>query len=72
MDQFLDTLSNIRYLYTDYSQKLSAINKAVNGYWNQINKDFNNTEMTEIKNAMRKHYGKQAEQWNNKIGQLGK
>ncbi len=72
MDQFLDTLSNIRYLYTDYSQKLSAIYKAINGYWNRINKDFSDTEMTEIKNAMRKHYEKQAEQWNNKIGQLGK
>jgi len=72
MQQFLDTLSDIRYVYTDYSDKVTAIYKKVNEYWRLIEKDFSDTEMTEIKDAMGKYYSKQAEQWNDRIKQLSK
>ncbi len=72
MEQFLDTLSDIRYVYTAYSQRVTAVYKTVNGYWKDIEKNFSDTEMAEIKTAMSKHYSEQAERWNNKIKQLSK
>ncbi len=72
MEQFLDTLSDIRYVYTNYSDKVTTIYQKVYEYWQLIEKDFNDTEMTEIKDAMGKYYSKQAEHWNNKIKQLSR
>ncbi len=67
LSQHLDTLSDIRYLCTDYAQRASAGYQAANAYWTSIAKDFNDSEMTEIKNALTQHSSEQIEKWNKKM-----
>ncbi len=67
LNHHLDTLSDIRYLCTDYAQRASAGYQAANAYWTSIAKDFNDSEMTEIKNALTQHCSAQIEKWNKKM-----
>ena len=69
IDQHLDTLSNINYLSQDidYAQESTSGYRAIENYLEQIKADFNETELTEIKDALNLHCAKIIEKWNKKI-----
>lgn len=69
IDQHLDTLSNINYLSQDidYAQESMSGYRAIENYLEQIKADFNETELTEIKDALNLHCAKIIEKWNKKI-----
>lgn len=69
IDQHLDTLSNVNYLSQDidYAQESMSGYRAIENYLEQIKADFNETELTEIKDALNLHCAKIIEKWNKKI-----
>jgi hypothetical protein len=69
IDQHLDTLSNINYLSQDidYAQESMSGYRAIENYLERIKADFNETELTEIKDALNLHCAKIIEKWNKKI-----
>lgn len=69
IDQHLDTLSNVNYLSQDidYAQESTSGYRAIENYLEQIKADFNETELTEIKDALNLHCAKIIEKWNKKI-----
>ena len=69
IDQHLDTLSNVNYLSQDidYAQESMSGYRAIENYLERIKADFNETELTEIKDALNLHCAKIIEKWNKKI-----
>ena len=72
IDQHLDTLSSLLYLWPDYSEKSMSGYRAIESYLEQIKAQYNDTEMAEIRNAMNLHCAAKIDKWNTKFGKIGK
>ena len=71
IDEHLDTLSSLFYLWPDYSEKSMSGYRTIESYLEQIKAQYNDTEMTEIRNAMNLHCATTIENWNKKFGKIG-
>ena len=71
IDEHLDTLSSLLYLWPDYSEKSMSGYRAIEFYLEQIKAQYNDTEMTEIRDAMNLHCATTIEKWNKKFGEIG-
>ena len=67
IDHHLDTLSNMKYLWPDYKERMTIPNRVVNTYIKQITPDFSDEEMATITNAIMIHNGKIYEEWGAKF-----
>ena len=67
IDHHLDTLSNMKYLWPDYKERMTIPNRVVNTYIKQITPDFSDEEMAAITNAIMIHNGKIYEDWGAKF-----
>ena len=71
IDQHLDTLSNLLYLWPDYSEKSMSGYRAIETYLEQIKVQFSDTGMSEIRNTMNLHCAEKTDKWNMKYGEIG-
>ncbi len=67
LDQHLDTLSHLRYLYPDFMDRLLSGSRVINSYCEQISTQFNEIEMAEIRNALTLHDAEYQRKWNKKL-----
>jgi septal ring factor EnvC (AmiA/AmiB activator) len=72
IDQHLDTLSNIIYIWGDFSYKSQSGLRAVEAYLEHINPSFDDTERDEIRNALNRHNEAIVTKWQNRIVNLYK
>ena len=72
IDQHLDTLSNLIYLWPDFTRKSQSGFKAAEAYLEQIKPSFDDSERTQIANAMNQHCAAIIEKWNNKIVEISR
>lgn len=72
IDQHLDTLSNLLYIWPDYTMRSQSGLRATETYLEQIKPSFDDAEMAEITNAVMGHYDAIIQRWNKKIVKLSK
>lgn len=72
IDQHLDTLSNIIYIWGDFSYKSQSGLRAIETYLEHINPSFDDTERDEIRNALNRHNEAIVTKWQNRIVNLYK
>ncbi len=72
IDQHLDTLSDIRYLWPDFTKKSQAGLQAIEAYKREINSSFDTHETEQIVSALSQHVAEKVEKWNQKIIDIAK
>ena len=72
IDQHLDTLSNLIYLWPDFTRKSQSGFRAAEAYLKQIKSSFDDSERTQIANDLNQHCAAIIDKWNNKIVELSR
>ena len=72
IDQHLDTLTNMLYMWSDFSYRSQSGERAIERYMQQINASFSEAEKDEIRSALAQHNSDIVTQWRNKIVNLCK
>jgi hypothetical protein len=72
IDQHLDTLTNMLYMWSDFSYRSQSGERAIERYMQQINASFSESEKDEIRSALAQHNSDIVTQWRNKIVNLCK
>lgn len=72
IDQHLDTLSNIIYIWPDFTKRCQSGFRATETYLQQIKSSFDDNERAQIADAMNQHCATIIEKWKNKIVELSK
>lgn len=72
IDQHLDTLSNVIYLWPDFAERWQSGFRATETYLQQIKSSFDDNERAQIADAMNQHCAAIIEKWKNKIVELSK
>lgn len=72
IDQHLDTLTNILYIWSDFTYRCQSGERAIERYMQQINASFSESEKNEIRSALAQHNSDIVTQWRNKIVNLCK
>ena len=72
IDQHLDTLTNMLYMWSDFSYRSQSGERAIERYMQQINASFCEAEKDEIRSALAQHNSDIVTQWRNKIVNLCK
>ncbi len=72
IDQHLDTLSDLIYIWPDFTKKSKSGFRVVESYQQQIRSSFNDAEMKEISDKLNQHCANIIEKWNHKIIELSK
>jgi cell division protein FtsB len=70
IDQHLDTLSNLIYIWPDFTKRSQSGFRATETYLQQIKSSFNDNERAQIADAMNQHCAAIIEKWNQKIVEL--
>lgn len=72
IDQHLDTLTNMLYMWSDFSYRSQSGERAIERYMQQINASFSEAEKDEIRSTLTQHNSDIVTQWRNKIVNLCK
>ena len=72
IDQHLDTLTNMLYMWSDFSYRSQSGERVIERYMQQINASFSESEKDEIRSALTQHNSDIVTQWRNKIVNLCK
>lgn len=67
IDQHLDTLSNLLYIWSDFTKRSRAGNQATETYLQQIRSSFDDNERAQIAEAMNQHCATIIRKWQNRI-----
>lgn len=72
IDQHLDTLSNLLYIWPDFAERWQSGFRATETYLQQIKSSFDDNERAQIADAMNQHCTAIIEKWKNKIVEIAK
>ncbi len=72
IDQHLDTLSDLIYIWPDFTRKSKAGFRVVESYKQQIKSSFNDAEIKDISDLLNQHCADIIEKWNHKIIELSR
>lgn len=72
IDQHLDTLSNVVYIWSDFAERWQSGFRATETYLQQIKSSFDDNERAQIADAMNQHCTAIIEKWKNKIVEIAK
>lgn len=72
IDRHLDTLSNILYIWSDFTNRCQAGERAIEKYLKQIDNSFSDIEKDEIRNSLNRHNEAIVTKWRNKIVNISK
>ena len=72
IDKHLDTLTDIIYIWSDFTYRCQSGERAIERYMQQINASFSEAEKDEIRSALAQHNSDIVTQWRNKIVNLCK
>ena len=72
IDKHLDTLSNILYIWSDFTNRCQAGERAIEKYLRQIDNSFSDIEKDEIRNSLNRHNEAIVTKWRNKIVNISK
>lgn len=67
IDQHLDTLSDLIYIWNDYTKRCQSGYRATEVYLEQIRPSFDDAEMAEITKTLNQHCTDIIEKWNRKV-----
>ena len=72
IDKHLDTLTNILYIWSDFSYRCQSGERAIETYLKQTDTSFSNTEKDEIRNSLYRHNEAIVTRWKNRIVNISK
>ena len=72
IDKHLDTLTNILYIWSDFTYRCQSGERAIENYLKQMDSSFSDTEKDEIRNAMYRHNEAIVTKWRNRIVNISK
>ena len=72
IDKHLDTLTNILYIWSDFTYRCQSGERAIENYLKQMDSSFSDTEKDEIRNAMYRHNEAIVTKWKNRIVNISK
>lgn len=72
IDKHLDTLTNILYIWSDFTYRCQSGERAIENYLKQMDSSFSDAEKDEIRNAMYRHYEAIVTKWKNRIVNISK
>ncbi len=72
IDQHLDTLSDFRYLWPDFTKRSQAGLRATERYTKEVRQSFSAAEIQEITTALHEHVAETIKKWNKKIIDIAK
>ena len=72
IDRHLDTLSNILYIWSDFTNRSQAGERAIEKYLRQIDNSFSDIEKDEIRNSLNRHNEAIVTKWRNRIVNISK
>ena len=72
IDKHLDTLTNILYIWSDFTYRCQSGERAIEHYLKQMDSSFSDAEKDEIKNAMYRHNEAIVTKWKNRIVNISK
>ena len=72
IDKHLDTLTNILYIWSDFTYRCQSGERAIEHYLKQMDSSFSDTEKDEIRNAMYRHNEAIVTKWRNRIVKISK
>ena len=72
IDKHLDTLTNILYIWSDFTYRCQSGERAIENYRKQMDSSFSDTEKDEIRNAMYRHNEAIVTKWKNRIVNISK
>lgn len=72
IDKHLDTLTNILYIWSDFTYRCLSGERAIEHYLKQMDSSFSDTEKDEIRNVMYRHNEAIVTKWRNKIVNISK
>ena len=72
IDKHLDTLTNILYIWSDFTYRCQSGERAIEHYLKQMDSSFSDTEKDEIRNAMYRHNEAIVTTWRNRIVNISK
>lgn len=72
IDKHLDTLTNILYIWSDFTYRCQSGERAIEHYLKQMDSSFSDTEKDEIRNAMYRHNEAIVTKWRNRIVNISK
>ena len=72
IDKHLDTLTNILYIWSDFTYRCQSGERAIEHYLKQMDSSFSDAEKDEIKNAMYRHNEAIVTKWRNRIVNISK
>ena len=72
IDKHLDTLTNILYIWSDFTYRCQSGERAIENYLKQMDSSFSDTEKDEIRNVMYRHNEAIVTKWRNRIVNISK
>ena len=72
IDKHLDTLTNILYIWSDFTYRCQSGERAIENYLKQMDSSFSDTEKDEIRNVMYRHNEAIVTTWRNRIVNISK
>ena len=72
IDKHLDTLTNILYIWSDFTYRVQSGERVIETYLKQIDTSFSDTEKDEIRNSMYRHNEAIITRWQNRIVNISK
>jgi hypothetical protein len=72
IDKHLDTLTNILYIWSDFTYRCQSGERAIETYLKQMDTSFSNAEKDEIRNSMYRHNEAIITKWRNRIVNISK
>lgn len=72
IDKHLDTLTNILYIWSDFTYRVQSGERVIETYLKQIDTAFSDTEKDEIRNSMYRHNEAIITRWQNRIVNISK
>jgi serine/threonine protein kinase len=72
IDKHLDTLTDIIYIWSDFTYRCQSGERAIETYLKQTDTSFSNTEKDEIRNSLYRHNEAIVTRWKNRIVNISK
>jgi hypothetical protein len=72
IDQHLDTLSNLIYIWPDFTKKSQSGSQAIETYLQQIRPSFDENEIAQIADALNQHNVTIIEKWKRKLVEIAR
>lgn len=72
IDKHLDTLTNILYIWSDFTYRCQSGERTIENYLKQVDSSFSDAEKDEIRNSMYRHNEAIVTKWKNRIVNISK